>query len=106
MVFYDGRVIDTSPKQRNWKLFETPAFDYDTKSALVKVTCGKDFKDRTTLIVEGERIDVKSFVLIDNSPVFKEMLRSILSNEDGTKTIELPGKSLKEIVHLLEHVQY
>ena len=103
MIYYDDQTIESSPKRR--EIYDAP-YEYDTKGVIGEVTCGEDFEDRAILIVESKRINVKSFLLIDNSPVFKVMLHSTSFKEGQTKSIELPGKSLNEIVYLLEHLQF
>ena len=105
-VFYDDNVIDISPKNKKGKIF-SKAFQYSTNNVIRKITCdAEDFVDRATLIIEDKRIHVKSFILTDNSPVFKTMLHSTSFKEGQTKTIELPGKSLDEVVYFLEFLQY
>ena len=105
-VFYDDNVIDVLPKNKKGQIFKRTPYQYRTSSLIGKITCAEDFIDRATLIVEDKRIHVKSFVLTDNSPVFKAMLQSTSFKEGQTKTIELPGKSLDEIVHFLEFLLY
>ena len=100
LIFYDDNVVDLSPKQKSY--LEILPFEYDTQNSIPKITCDEDFEGRVTLIVEGHKIHVKSFILTDNSPVFKAMLQSTSFKEGQTKTIELPGKRLDEIVYFLE----
>ena len=103
MVYYDDQIIESSSTRR--KIYEDSPYEYDTKGMIGRVTCGEEFEDRATLIVEGKRINVKLFVLTDNSPVFKVMLQSTSFKEGQTKAIELPGKLFDEIVYLLQHLQ-
>ena len=105
-IFYDDNVIDILPKNKRGPIFQKAPFQFKTRCVIGRITCGEDFVDRTTLIVENERIHVKSFILTDNSPVFKTMLQSTSFKEGQTKTIELPGKSLDEIIYFLEFLHY
>ena len=106
LVFYDDNVIDVSPKGKNSKIFERLPFEYDTKNAIGKIACAEEDDDRATLIIEDKKIHIKSFVLIVNSPVFKAMLQSTSFKEGQTKTIELTGKSVDEVVYFLKFLQY
>ena len=102
LLIYQDRIVDLCP---GIDFLEPLNFVYD-KNDIEKITCAEDFVDRATLIIEDKRIHVKSFILTDNSPVFKTMFHSISFKEGQTKTIELPGKSLDEIVYFIKHVQY
>lgn len=104
LVFYDDRVVDLSSKQKIKKLFKKQNFALkkDTHSIIRKIECTSDFEGRATLVVEGHNINVNSFILTDNSPVFKAMLQSTSFKEGLTKTIELPEKGLDEVVYFLE----
>ena len=104
MIYFDDQIIESSSTRR--KIYQDPPYGYDTKGMIGRVACEEGFEDRATLIVEGKRINVKSFVLTNNSPVFKAMLQSASFKEGQTKEIELPGKSLDEIVYLLFHLQF
>ena len=105
-IFYDDNVIDILPKNKRGEIFQKAPFQFKTRCVIGRITCGEDFVDRATLIVENKRIHVKSFILTDNSPVFKTMLQSTSFKEGQTKTIELPGKSLDEVVYFLEFLRY
>ena len=104
LFFYEGKVLDMSPRQRESLEFlgETEdAFHYDTQTTLTKISCDDDCEGRVTLVIEGRSIGVKSFLLTVNSPVFKAMLQSSSFKEGETKRIELPGKSFDEVVYFL-----
>ena len=105
-IFYDDNVIDILPKNKRGQIFQKEPFQFKTRCVIGRITCGEDFVDRATLIIEDKRIHVKSFILTDNSPVFKTMLQSTSFKEGQTKTIELPGKSLDEVVYFLEFLHY
>ena len=98
-VFYEDDASDAPTKTKK-KIFYRKIFQYNTSAVIGKISCADDFKDQATLIIEGRRIHVKSFILTDNSPVFKAMLQSTSFKEGQTKSIELPGKSLNEMVYL------
>ena len=106
-LFYDDIVVDVSSKQKSLEAFKKKKimFRYNTKESIRKVTCDQSAGLGVTLVIENQEIHIKSFILTDNSPVFKAMLESTSFKEGQTKTIELPGKSLDEFVYFLEFLQ-
>ena len=102
LLIYQDRVVDLCPGK---DFLEPSSFAYN-KNDITKISCPQDFEDCVKLIVEDRKIYVKPFVLTDNSPVFKAMLQSTSFKEGQTKTIELPGKSLDEIVYFIKYIQF
>ena len=56
-----------------------------------------------TLVIEEKEIHVNSFILTDNSPVFKAMLNSTFK-EGQDKRIELPGKNFEHFAYFLHYL--
>ena len=101
LIIFNDRVADLCPHK---DFLEPSPLLYDTHTMLEKISCDKSFEDSATLILGDKTINVKSFLLTDNSPVFKAMLQSTSFKEGQTKTIELPGKCFNEIVYFLHHL--
>lgn len=107
LIFYDDRVVDLSSRQKTKKLpfRKQVMLNEDVDSTIRKLERASDDDGRATLVLEGRHIHVNSFVLTDNSPVFKAMLSSHSFKEGQTKTVELPGKNLDHFVYFLEFLQ-
>ena len=105
--FHDDKVVDVSSKQESLKIFkkERLTFRCNTQERIRKITCDKNAEHCVTLVLEEQIINVNSFILTDNSPVFKRMLRSKSFKEGLTKTIELPGKNLDDFLCFLRFLQ-
>ncbi|XP_066923572.1 uncharacterized protein [Clytia hemisphaerica] len=97
LIFYENRVPNLAVKNEFTEPipFKVPPVD------LGSISCKKDAKSCVTLIVENKEIHINSFVLTDNSPVFKAMLNSTFK-EGQTQTIELPGKKFEDFVYFLQ----
>uniref|UniRef100_A0A7M5XCC1 BTB domain-containing protein n=1 Tax=Clytia hemisphaerica TaxID=252671 RepID=A0A7M5XCC1_9CNID len=52
-------------------------------------------------MVEGMKLHVDSFTLVDQSPVFKEMLEIAPRNKSGKKILALAGQGVNQVAHLL-----
>uniref|UniRef100_A0A7M5XKG7 BTB domain-containing protein n=1 Tax=Clytia hemisphaerica TaxID=252671 RepID=A0A7M5XKG7_9CNID len=102
---YENRMVDLAPKKN--PIF-MPKNNYLTSLEkfvdLESISCNKESADCVTLVVEEREIHVNSFLLTNNSPVFKAMLSSNSFKEGQSKRIELPGKNFNQIIYLLQHL--
>ena len=104
LMVYENRTADIVAKKNLWTsepvgvdVIDNDDIDLDLES----ISCPKNSPDCVILVVEDIEINVNSFVLTSNSPVFKAMLNSTFK-EAQNRRIELPGKKFKEIVYFLQ----
>ncbi|XP_066928540.1 uncharacterized protein [Clytia hemisphaerica] len=101
MMVYENRAVNIIAKKCLWTLpFHEVTLEDSVDIKLI--SCEKDLKDCVTIIVENQEINVKSFLLTNNSPVFKAMLNSSSFKEGQNRRIELPGKKYLEVVFFLQ----
>ena len=81
LIFHENRVVNLAVKKEFMEpvQLKTPSVDLNL------ISCKKDAKNCVTLVIEEKEIHVNSFVLTDNSPVFKAMLNSTFKEGQGTK---------------------
>ena len=103
LIVYDSRMLEMNCKNsfrfkptRNVLEKLEEYFDLET------ISCSKESSDCVTLVVEDKEIYVSSFLLTNNSPVFRAMLNSNSFKEGQSKRIELPGKKFNEIALFLQ----
>ena len=105
LVVHENRTADLVPQK---KLILRPRDGFSTSSErnldLDSISCNKESDDCVTLVVEGKEIYVSSFLLTNNSPVFRAMLRSKSFKEGQSKRIELPGKKFNQILYFLQYL--
>eukprot|EP00111_Clytia_hemisphaerica_P019614 TCONS_00057882-protein len=95
VLLYENRTPDISVKK---PFRENASFNFDPKEK--EKFLAEPADDRfVVLIVEGMKLHVDSFTLVNQSPVFKEILEIAPRNKSGKKT--LPGQGVNEVAHLL-----
>ncbi|XP_066910196.1 uncharacterized protein [Clytia hemisphaerica] len=100
VYLYEGRIIDLSVQ----KPFErTQSFQYDPreKEKFLAQPADDSF---VVLVVEGMRLYVESFTLVNHSPVFKKMLETASRDESGKKVLAMPGNDVNQVAHLLTYL--
>ncbi|XP_066927017.1 uncharacterized protein [Clytia hemisphaerica] len=97
VLLYEKRTPDISAKK---SFQEEPCFEYDPKEKDCFLAEPAD-KRFVVLIIEGIKLYVDSYILVDNSPVFEEMLETAFRDESGKKVLAMPGKDVNQIAHLL-----
>ena len=104
LIVYDGRTVELAPRKSLKQPNPLKSFD-DSLNGNGLIYCDEDSKDCVTLVVEEKEIHVNSFLLTNNSPVFKSMLKSTSFKEGQSKRIELPGKNYSEFLFFLGYLQ-
>uniref|UniRef100_A0A7M5UTA3 BTB domain-containing protein n=1 Tax=Clytia hemisphaerica TaxID=252671 RepID=A0A7M5UTA3_9CNID len=99
---HELRLIDVNGDAANM------SFDVNLPLEVVdldSISCSKDSKDCITLVIGEKEVHVNSFILTNNSPVFKAMLSSTDFKEGQNKKIEFPGKKFNEVVYFLHFLR-
>ena len=97
VLLYENRTPDISAR-KSFK--EEPSFQYYPKEKDNFLAEPTDTQF-VVLIIEGIKLYVDSYILVDNSPVFREMLETAPRNENGKKVLAMPGQDVNQVVHLL-----
>ncbi|XP_066912317.1 uncharacterized protein [Clytia hemisphaerica] len=99
LIIHKFQRVDLSSKT-DFLTQEIPEHLIDPESISYK----RGSPDCVVLDVENKEIHVSSYLLINNSPVFKAMLQSTNFKEGQNRRIELPGKKFNEVVYFLQHL--
>ena len=98
-LLYEDRVVDRFPKSKV-NQYSPPKYAIYDQLNREEFTVKRPSAD-VTLIVDGVEIFVNSFVLTENSPVFKKMVQQSKEGDGDGKVIKIPYKSLDEMILLL-----
>ena len=101
LIIYENRTADIVARKNSWTSEPVDVNIEKDDINLESISCPKNSPNRVTLVVEDIEINVNSFILTNNSPVFKAMLNSTFK-EGRNRKIELPGKKFQEIVYFLQ----
>ena len=106
LVVYEDRTAEMTCRTNGFRFKTIPKYleKLEESFDLVSISCDKRSSDCVTLAVEDKEIYVSSFLLTNNSPVFKAMLSSNSFKEGQNKRIELPGKKFNQIAYFVQYL--
>ena len=98
LILVENRVADVAIKKKSYLNHRSQDHLIDLDS----ISCDESSDNCTTLVIEQKEIRINTFVLTNNSPVFKVMLESRSFKEGQNMTVELPGKKMTDVAYFLQ----